>query len=195
MNRKLVILLLLVATFSFHISGQSQLGFRGSFSVSSLSSGDAKSRPGFNVGAILNTPLSDNWHFQPSLLFSLNGSKSSDRYNTDYSAYFYSVETPLLLSYRMGDEDISFGVDMGAYCRYGLFGGYWTDTADGGRVKPDIFDDQKRFDVGPQIGFSIIAQGLYMGCGFQYGLVKPWKDKKGNYYSYFISFGYLFNIY
>lgn len=188
-----VILAVLLSFTVFTSNAQSYLGFKGSFSISSLSTADAKSRPGFNVGAMYATHISDSWLFQPSLLFALDGVKAADKVALDYSAYVYSIETPLLLSYRMGDDDISFGVDMGIFAKYNLFGGYWTDTPTG-RIKPDIFDDHKRFDVGPQLGFSVMAQGIYMGCGLQYGMIKPWDSRRGHYYNYFMSVGYLFQL-
>lgn len=192
MNRIIITVLLVFTVINTY--SQSLLGFKGSFNISSMSSGDAKSRFGFDVGAMYSTYIAESWSFQPSLTLSLNGVKAADKYTPDYSAYFYSLESPLLLSHRMGNEDVSFGVDMGVFVRYGLFGGYWTDSPEG-RIRPDIFDYQKRFDVGPQVGFSVIAQGIYMGCGVQYGLIKPWKEKRGNYYNYFMSFGYLFEVY
>ncbi|MDU1905452.1 MAG: porin family protein [Dysgonomonas sp.] len=188
----LAVLLLFIGIYAY--SQSSMIGLRGSFNISSMSTGDAKSKMGFSVGGIYTTPLSDAWHFQPSLLFSLNGVRAADSYSPDYSAHYYSVEIPLMLSRRWGEEDINIGFDMGPFLRYGLFGGYWTDS-DAGRIKPDIFDSQKRFDVGPQIGFSVIANNLYIGYSFQYGLIKPWSEKKGHYYNSSINFGYLFNIY
>lgn len=191
--KRIALMVLLSLVFGCMYS-QTMIGVRGGFNISSMSTGEAKSKIGFNVGGIFTTPVSDRWHFQPSVLFSLNGVKSADNYSPDYSAYFYSVETPLLFSARWGDEDINIGFDMGPFLRYGLFGGYWTDT-DTERIKPDIFDYQKRFDVGPQIGFSVIANGLYIGYSFQYGLIKPWENKRGHYYNSAINIGYLFNIY
>jgi len=188
----IIVILIISCTQTF---SQSLFGIKGSMNVSSLSSGDAKSRLGFDAGVFYSTPISDSWHFQPGVSFSLSGSKASDKYSPDYSAYMYALETPILMSYRMGDEDISFNVDMGVFARYGLSGNYWYNSGEG-RIEPDIFDHHKRFNVGPQIGFSIFANNLYMGCGFQFGLIKPWDgDRRGNYYNYNLSFGYLFRIY
>jgi len=170
------------------------MAIKGDFNISSISSSHAKSRPGFSVGALFSTPISDSWNFQPSLLFSLTGTKSSKNHKPDYSASVYSIDAPLLLSYRMGDDDLSLGIDMGPFLRMGISGNYWTDTPEG-RIKPDIFDHYKRFNVGPLVGFSIFAYNIYMGCSFQYGLIKPFDNLKGNYYNYNISFGYLFTLY
>lgn len=189
-----ICIIAVVSLLAINTYGQTFLGFKGSFNISGLTSGSSKSRPGFDVGAILLTPISDSWYFHPGFLFSLNGTKSSDTYNPHYSASFYSIETPLLLSYRLGDEEISFGFDAGVFARYGLFGSYWTDTNEG-RVKPDIFDYQKRFDFGPQVGMSVIANNMYMACGLQYGVLKPWDHLRGRYLNYSVSFGYLFELY
>jgi len=188
-----IVLLLTLLYFTFNADAQSYLGFKGDFAVSSISSSHAKSRPGFSAGAIYSTPISEKWHFQPQLLFSLRGVKSSSSYKPDYSAYSYSLELPLILSYRMGDEEISFGVDMGGFARYGLSGNYWTDSAEG-RIEPELFDYQKRFDAGLQLGFSVMVYRIYMGCAFQYGLIKPWDNLRGHNYSYSLSFGYLFEL-
>ncbi|HCO67231.1 MAG TPA: hypothetical protein DIT04_05675 [Dysgonomonas sp.] len=190
---KRVIVIILTSLIAINGYSQTYLGFKGAFSISSLTTGDAGSRPGFNVGAVLFTPVSESWYFNPNILFSLNGAKSAENYDPDFSSHFYSIETPILLSYRIGDEQVSFGFDMGVFARYGLFGGYWTDTAEG-RIKPDIFDSHKRFDVGPQLGMSVIVNKIYMGCGVQYGLIKPWENRRGKYLNYNLSFGYLFEL-
>lgn len=192
-------ILTLILVLSFHCGySQTMIGLRGGFNISSLSTGDAKSKMGFNVGGIYTTPISDRWHFQPSVLFSLNGVKSDivkeNNQSLDYSAYFYSIEIPLIFSARWGDEDVNLGFDVGPFLRYGLFGGYWQDT-EIGRIRPDIFDYQKRFDVGPQVGFSVIASKLYIGYSFQFGLIKPWENKRGHYYNSSINIGYMFEIY
>lgn len=190
---KKAVIVALILFFSYNAHSQSYMGIKGSFHISTLTTGGAKSRPGFDIGAIYSTPVSDNWYLQPNILFSFNSTKSSGNYSPDYSAYSYSVQTPLLLSYRIGDEQVSFGFDMGVFARYGLFGGYWTDT-ENGRIKPDIFDYQKRFDAGPQIGLSIIINNIYMGSAIQYGLIKPWDNIRGHYLEYSLSFGYLFEL-
>lgn len=193
-SMKKIIFSVLLSFVVFGVYSQSQLGIKGAFSISSLSTGGAKSRPAFDIGIIYNTPISEKWYFQPNLLFTLTGAKASNRYRPDFSAYTYALEMPLTFSYRYGDEDISVGLDMGPFVRYGLFGNYWTDS-DAGRIEPDLFDYQKRFDAGPQIGFSVIAHGLYVGYSFQYGLIKPWEHMRGNYYKSSINIGYLFSLY
>jgi len=190
---KKVIIILVISLICINGYSQSYLGLKGSFSISTLTTGNVGSRPGFDVGAIMFTPISDSWYFQPNLLLSLNGAKSAENYDPDFSAYFYSIETPLLFSYRLGDEQVSFGFDVGVFARYALSGKYWTDTAEG-RIRPDLFDFHKRFDVGPQVGISVIANGIYMGCGVQCGLIKPWDNMRGNYLNYNLSFGYLFEL-
>lgn len=178
-----------------NVYSQTLLGFKGGLNVSSLSTSQAKSRPGFHAGALLSMPLSESskWFFQSGIEFTMNGEKSADKYDPDFSSYIYSLETPLIMSYRVGDDEINLGFDAGVFLRYGLFGHYWTDSEEG-RIEPDVFDKQKRFDVGPQLGFSVIAYGIYMGCSVQYGLIKPWDNIKGNRYNYRISFGYMFRL-
>lgn len=194
MKKTLIIILLSVLTYG-SANSQSYLGFRGSFNISSLSTGSAKSRPGFSVGAMYSTHLSDYWYFQPAILYNLAGSKSINKFKPAYSAYTYNLEVPLILSRRFGDDEISFGLDFGPFMKYGLHGGYWVDDpTTGERTRPDVFDHQKRFDVGPQVGFSVIVYGLYIGYSFQYGMIKAWDDRRGNYYNSCMTFGYLFQV-
>lgn len=190
---KKVFILILLSLICINGYSQTYLGLKGSFSISTLTTGASGSRPGFDIGAMMFTPISENWYFHPNILFSLNGAKSAENYNPDFSVYTYSIETPLLFSYRLGDEEVSFGFDTGLFIRYGLFGGYWTDT-ENGRIKPDLFDYHKRFDLGPQAGMSIIANNIYMGCGVQWGLIKPLENVRGSYLNYSLSFGYLFSM-
>lgn len=194
MKKTIIIILLSVLTFGT-IHSQSYLGVRGSFDITSLSTGSAKTRPGFSVGAMYSTQLSDNWYFQPALLYNMFSTKSVENYKPAYSARTHNIEIPLTFSRRFGDHDLSFGLDVGPFLKYGIDGKYWyDDLSSGERVKPNVFDHQKRFDVGPQIGFSIIAYGLYIGYSFQFGLIKPWEDRNGNNYSSSMTFGYLFQI-
>ena len=194
MNKTLIIIALTVLTYT-NINSQSLLGIRGSFNASSLSSNGAINRPGFNIGAMYSTQLSDSWHFQPALLYNFSSIRSADEFKFQYSAYTYNLEMPLTVSRRFGDEDLSFGIDVGTFLKYGLHGGYWRDNpTTGERSKFNIFDYQKRFDVGPQIGFSILARGFYIGYSFQYGLIKPWSEKRGNFYSSSINIAYMFHL-
>lgn len=194
MKKILIITLLCFLTYG-SASSQSTWGIRSSFNVSSLSTSEAKSRPGFNIGVMYSTHLTDSWYFQPAILYNLSGSKSAKKFKPEYSAHTYNLEMPLTVSRRFGDDDISFGLDIGPFLKYGLHGGYWIDDlATGERKKLDVFDHKKRFDVGPQIGFSILAYGLYIGYSFQYGLIKPWDNIRGNYYNSSITFAYMFEI-
>lgn len=195
MKQAIIILLLSVLTYG-NANSQSAIGMRGSFNVSSLSTGSSKSRPGFSVGAMYSKEIADNWYFQPALLYNLQGSRSVSRFKPSYSAYTYNLEVPLIFSRRMGDEEISFGIDFGPFFKYGLHGGYWVDDlSTGERTRPNIFDHQKRFDVGPQLGFSVIVYSLYIGYSFQFGMIKAWDDnRRGNYYNSCMTFGYLFHI-
>lgn len=192
MYRLISIILLSISFISTY--GQSHLGIKGSYSFSSMGTSEAESRPGFDIGGFYSTPISEFWFFQPGIQFSLDGVKASDKFSYDYSASLYSLETPLLFSFRFGNNnDLNFGLDAGIFARYNLFGSYWVGV-EGGRIEPDLFDVHKRFDFGPQVGFSLKANNIYMASGLKYGLIKPWKDKKGHYYNFFISFGYIFEL-
>ncbi|PXV68960.1 outer membrane protein with beta-barrel domain [Dysgonomonas alginatilytica] len=197
MKKAIIIILLTVLTFGSAHS-QYRLGFRGSFNISSLSTGSSKSRAGFSAGAMYSKEIADHWYFQPALLYNLEGSKSVSRFKPAYSAYTYNLEVPLIMSRRMGDEDISFGLDFGPFFKYGLHGGYWVDDlTTGERTRPNIFDHKKRFDVGPQVGFSVIVYSLYIGYSFQFGMIRAWDDasnRRGNYYNSCMTFGYLFQM-
>lgn len=192
--KKSVLLLFVILLGYNTVSAQTRIGLRGSGQITSLASADAGSRFGFKAGGMLSTPISDRIYFQPSILVSLDGSKSAKKYKPSYSASTYSVETPLMFSLRGGDEDVSVGFDFGAFARYAFSGSYWTDSPEG-RIKPDIFDSHKRFNFGPQVGFSVMMGNLYLGSSFQYGVIKPWSGKRGTSYSYGVNIGYLFELY
>lgn len=187
--------LVVLIFFTFHIANaQSRLGFRASGQITSMSTSEAASRFGFSAGAMFSSQLTDNLYLQPSLVVSLDGSKAADKYKPDYSGYTYSVEAPIALSLRGGDEDLSVGFDFGGFARYAFAGSYWTDSPEG-RIKPDIFDHHKRFNFGPMIGFSVMVGNAYLGSSFQYGVIKQWSGKRGCDYSYGVNIGYLFELY
>lgn len=194
--KKAIIIILLSVLICSNADSQTNIGFRSSFNLSSLSTGSAMNRPGFSIGAMLSQEISDGWYFQPAIVYSFESNKPVKGFKPAYSASAYNLEVPLMLSRRMGDEDISFGVDFGAFAKYGLYGKYWVDDlTTKERTKPDLFDHKNRFDVGPQAGFSIMVYNLYIAYSFQFGLIKPWDDRRGNSYNSSVTFGYLFSIY
>ena len=79
MKKNLIITLLFILTYG-SANSQSFLGVRSSFNISSLTTREAKSRPGFNLGVMYSTPISHSWHFQPALLYNLSGSKSATNF-------------------------------------------------------------------------------------------------------------------
>lgn len=193
MKKSVILIFFIFATLGV-LQAQSRLGLRASGTITSLTTADATSRFGFKAGPMLSTPLSDHLYFQPSLLLSLNGSKAADKYKPDYSGYTYGLELPVMFSIRGGDHDLSIGLDFGGFARYDFAGNYWTDSAEG-RIRPDVFDYHKKFNFGPQIGFSVMIERWYIGCAFQYGVLKSWSDKKGQPYSYGLNLAYLFELY
>lgn len=194
MKKTLLFILLSVLTYS-NVNSQSYIGIRASFNSTSLTTSNVSIRPAFSVGAMYRTEISDDWNFEPAILYSLSGVKSSSGYKPSFSAHTYSLEIPLIFSRRFGSDDITFGIDMGPFLKYGLHGGYWEDNLETGeREKLDIFDYQKRFDVGPQVGFNMFVYNFYIGYAFQYGLIKPWDDKRGNHYNSCINIGYMFEL-
>lgn len=191
--KKLFLVLLLLISVSCAYS-QSYIGFKSGVNVSSLTSSTSRSKAGYSIGGFYDKTLSDRWHFLPSLMLSYNQSASAKRVDQSYSSQAYSIETPLLMSYQVGDEDFAFMLDFGPYLRYGLFGKSWQDT-ESGRTRFNTFDSQKRFDVGAQGGFGLMMNQFYVNFSTQYGVLTPWKNKQGTNFNYNLTLGYAFELY
>lgn len=173
---------------------QTYIGVKASMNASSLTSRESSGKLGYSVGGFMDIPISDSFYFSPNLQFSLNQPQAAEKYNPDFVLQAYSIEVPLLLSYRMGEDNLALALSFGPYFRYGLFGNSWTKESNGQKVKFNTFDVLKRFDYGPQGGVKLIMNEVNVGFSLQYGLIRPTDTRRGNNFTFNLTFGYSFEL-
>lgn len=192
MKTSLFILALFLAGLSTY--AQTFIGAKASMNISSLTSSQSQGNIGYSVGGFMDIPISNSLNFSPNLLFSLNQPQAAKNYDPDFVLQAYSIEVPLLLSYKIGEDNLALALDFGPYFRYGLFGNSWIKGLNGEKVKFDTFDVLKRFDFGPQGGIRLIMNEINMGFSLQYGLLKPTDTRRGNNFTFNLTLGYSFEL-
>lgn len=173
---------------------QTYIGVKASMHASSLTSRESQGNIGYSVGGFMDIPIAHTWALSPSVLFSLNQPHGEKNYKTDFLFQAYSLEVPLLLSYRIGEEAMVMALDFGPYFRYGLFGNSWLKDEKGVKEKFDTFDEVRRFNFGPMGGLRMIMNEINIGFSLQYGLLRPSDLRRGNDFTFNLTFGYSFEL-
>lgn len=170
-----------------YFDGQSFLGVKAGMNVTNLTSSESDAKLGFLGGVTLDTSISDHFSFYPGLLFSFN--RFNGVKNNYYTLQSFSLEVPILLSYKSGEYPTQLAFDFGPYVRYGLFG-----KTNVNNIKLNTFDYLKRFDLGGQVGARVLMNNFQIGFNFQYGFIKPCDLYKGNFYTFNLMLGYNFEL-
>ncbi|MDY0103650.1 MAG: porin family protein [Lentimicrobium sp.] len=199
-NRFLMLIILAALTFS--VRAQVTLGVKVGANLSNIhqdyKDSDAedvtKIRPGFHFGLTADVPFSDNFSFQPGLLFSTKGCNYDINYTEDEvpskgvaelvtiegdaSTALNYLEIPLHFAYKAND----FQVFAGPYVALGLSGKYKYDYTmssvfgslnvnDEIKLKP-AFGEVNWDDLAEdEDAFSALDYGLNFGVGYTVGPV------------------------
>lgn len=190
---KRIILAVILSVFIVSGYAQDYLGFKAGVNVATLTSSQSRAKAGYSVGMFYDKAVTDSWHLFPSVSLAYTQSASSKGSLPTYSSQSYAVEVPLLLSYRVGDENIALMFDFGPFARYGFYGKSWIDAGNG-RQEFNTFSKKENLDFGAQAGFGACMSQFYINFAVQYGMVKPWEDRRGNSFNYSLSLGYAFSL-
>jgi hypothetical protein len=145
---------------------------------------------GFHGGVNIQLPIAPEFYFQPGLLFSTKGTKSTSGTLTSSIKVSY-IELPLNLVYKgkLGDGYVMVG--FGPYVAYGI-GGKVTTTGGSVAVKTDVAFQNvvettdpllttyfKALDAGGNIfaGYEMAA-GLFFQLNTQFGMLKANPENK-----------------
>ena len=176
-------------TIALVVHGQTYLGVRVGMNATNLTSSQSDARLGFIGGLTLDTPISENFSLYPGAFFTFNRFNAANKFKPNYALQAYSLEVPLMLSYKLGDFPTQIALDFGPYMRFGLYGKTKISN-----VKHDTFDDLKNFDLGGQAGLRVLMNEIHIGFNIQYGFIKPSDLYKGNYYTFNLTLGYNFEL-
>ncbi|WP_026753582.1 porin family protein [Sediminibacter sp. Hel_I_10] len=144
---------------------------------------DVDSRTSFNVGLVLEVPISDRFSFQPELLYSGQGfdireidqdnvfdTDDNIEYQLDY------IQVPLLLkAYLVKGLSVEAGPQFG----FKINEEYdFQPTADGGDIEIDDEDSSiKKFDTSVALGSSYkFDSGFFLSARYTFGLTDVFED-------------------
>lgn len=188
--------ILLTFTLASLILGANSLaaqsfGIKGGLNASSIylentsnnSSEETKATPGFHLGFFGNSPLSNLFSIEPSILFNTKGYRSeavadaNNSYTRSVNLYYADVNVPLKLA--IGGDKVKIYAKAGPYLGFGLAGRNKTTTVIFGNESTSTKDvewgtgnlsDLKRIDYGVTIGAGLDIDNLQIGLAYDYGL-------------------------
>jgi hypothetical protein len=130
---------------------------------------EAQGATGIHYGLIFSIPASENFAFQPGIIFSAKGSSFLlDTLDISLSPIYLEVPLNLILSFGRDAFGVTFFT--GAYFSYGIGG---TKIVSGGEAKEIAYGsgdskDLKHFDIGLNFGAGFNIRGFLITA--QYGL-------------------------
>ncbi len=168
---KKVVFVLAIVAIGFSAQAQVKFGVKAGLNGYNFSGDDADdlntdTKIGFNVGGLVNVPISTNFSFQPELLFSAEGAKVSEgedrvNFNLNY------VNIPLLAQFNSAS---GFYAEAGPQIGF-LVSAKADYKINGVSTDEDIKDDLKSTNFSVAIGAGYkLASGLGFGARYNFGL-------------------------
>lgn len=146
-----------------------------------------KSKLVWRVGVGIETPLSQNWMFMPSIEFAQKGGKTTATDGVKGSSYYYNreddirlsyIQIPMLFAYRTPlSDDVNITFKAGPYVAYAVSGKENSDHTSGttsNSTTIDLFKDTeygKRFDAGLTLGVGFEYHRVELGIEAEQGFV------------------------
>lgn len=152
----ITIMVLAVGTATAQHTNIGVKGGLNSFNIQSDNSSGSDSKIGLHAGLLGHIHLNDQYAFQPELVYSMQGAKSS---NTDIKLDYINV--PLLLQYMF---DNGFRIQAGPQLGFLL-----NAKAENGSSE-DIKDHFKSIDLGLSVGASYVHPPTGFGIDARYNL-------------------------
>lgn len=184
----------------FTLPAFSQFGVKGGVNSTDLAGYNnvTENTVSVHLGGTYDYQLSNNWFFQPALLYTTVGFKLKDdkRLIKDGQVKIHALEMPLNFSFRpVINNNAKLLTDLGLYTRYGLFGNkmyeYYPDNHTP-KVDESPFDAYNRFDIGVNLGIGLQIQQYYGKLSFHRGLSNAEKEISVYHEVFRVSIGYYF---
>lgn len=128
-----------------------------SYTINNDNDSDFDSKIGLNIGLLGHIHLTDQYAFQPELVYSMQGATTG---NTDIKLDYINV--PLLLQYMF---DNGFRIQAGPQLGFLL-----NAEAENDNSSADIKDDFKSIDLGVSVGASYVHPPTGFGVDARYNL-------------------------
>lgn len=149
------------------------VGLKGGLTLSNLNFDevdDRNMRTGYNVGAYVNLPVSDDIAFQPEVNFTTKGATADfdvPIFRGEYSFNMNYIDVPLMGVFRLGDQvEIHLGPYIGFLMGVSL-------STDGEFIEGEEALDKEDFqslDFGLAGGLAVNFSTLQIGARYHYGL-------------------------
>ncbi len=175
MKKIILGLALVTGTFTFAqktastaSSSPARFGVKAGLNISSFSDSDSGSKAGFYGGVFANIPVSQDFSFQPEVLYSGMGAKAKD--NSDLKANLDYISVPLMLQYNaLPNLYLEAGPQFSFLINSKLK--YKSNSADG----KDLF---KGFDFGLGLGAGYyFTQNIGVSARYVAGLTDILKNR------------------
>lgn len=193
---KKIMLVLLFATATIFASAQVQFGLKAGVNFSTLGGDDfdevtgKKSNTGFYFGGLAHIPISDNFGFQPELIYSakqgLEFVESGDELNLNLNY----LNIPLMLQYKTSGFYLEAGPQIGL-----LLTAKSKITIGGVTAEEDIKDELKGVDFGINLGLGyVMSSGFGFGARYNFGMSNIVDDPDADAKNRVFSFGLIYRF-
>lgn len=183
--KKKVLAFVLTVLSVFPVAAQNRWGVTGglgwSFSCADNADFDG-ARPGFYLGGLYDVKLSEQWYFQPQLLFTRTSHRISI---SDVKGFndVYSLELPLQVGYNIPLRPFDLRVSGGVFANYKLFGvmkdvNVESDLTSGtskvteGKRDSYSIGGRDRFNGGVQLGVTLNHKHWFYGLDVKYSFLR-----------------------
>ena len=186
-TRVFSLIMVLILSTSFAFSQKTSFGIQAGVNLQNLNGKDYEGNklenvlmPGFHAGMNVQIPFAPEFYFQPGLMFSMKGAKTS-KTSTAESIKLSYVELPLNLVYKalVGNGYVMLG--FGPYLGYAIGGKIVSDNNDNINIEfqnvveandPVSSPYYKAFDAGANIFFGYeLASGIFVQLDSQLGFL------------------------
>ncbi len=193
--KKVILSVIAVVTFGFANSQDAKFGAKLGMNVATLSSKDSdgiKSKIGLNVGGFVEIKISETFAFQPELLFSMQGAKSSIStsdvgftYTSENTGSLNYLNIPLMAKYFVIPK---FSIEAGPQIGFLLSAkNEFTSTSNFGGItqtssnSKDVKESYNSVDFGLNLGANYeITENIFAGIRYNLGLSDIAKNNTGN---------------
>ncbi|MDD3563755.1 MAG: porin family protein [Candidatus Cloacimonetes bacterium] len=198
---------LLVVMLSLSVGmlfAQPVFGVRGGLNIASFTGednmDDFDSKLGFHAGAMMQSPLGNNFIIQPEVLYTMKGATSEFKLlgvQNELTGTANYIEIPVLIKYNIELSSVQIQPYFGPSIGVLLVGEITNKKSIGGISSTDTIsfkDDMNALEAGLNFGAdAVLMQNLMVGLRFNLGLTEiVKKDSKYKNNVFMVNLGFLF---
>lgn len=190
MSKRKIIVIISILFFTLNHGFAQEISIRGGFNLSQFwweyddivgTPEGTMQNPGFNIGPILDLPISKIFSVETGILYTSKGYKSSVDFNgvlIEGRENLYYLDVPVLFKITVPVKKVGIFAMTGPYIGEALYGKYkqeitensYTDKWEGNILWGNEPDEYDRFDYGLKFGAGIRYAKWQMGACYEFGL-------------------------